>query len=213
MAITWDRTSMWHPEFAESRQDTAGLFVHLRREFVIDDDPPLSLRIQITADTKYRLYVNRHFITSGPVKGDHNLWFLDDVGIAPYLITGRNIIAVVILRFFYATPYAASFPRLPSGGLRIVLAQDRRRPSIESSTSWKTAMDTTTLLRIDQPDDHFLRVYESTVRPVVRLCQPGVIIKAYYKVRLVSGHLFGLVVWLIVCPDARRAARVQELDW
>jgi hypothetical protein len=111
------------------------------------------------------LYVNHRFVAFGPVKGDRNLWFFDDVDIATYLVTGRNIITVTVLRFFYATPYAASFPRLPSGGQRIVLPErkNRWRSLIESSTSWETAIDTATLLRIDQ------HVYEATTRPAVPL--------------------------------------------
>lgn len=70
LAITWDRSWMWHPDFSESRSDTAGLFVHFYREFLLEatEVPPRTLPIHITADTRYRLYVNRQFASFDPCK-------------------------------------------------------------------------------------------------------------------------------------------------
>ncbi|KAL4903123.1 hypothetical protein BDW74DRAFT_169062 [Aspergillus multicolor] len=160
-----DRTWIWHPSFEETRQDTAGLFVHFRR--ILNISPPSSLPdtlpIHITADTRYRLYVNSSFIAFGPVKGDQHLWFYDEVDIAPYLRPGDNFIAVTVLRFFYATQYAPSFARLPSGGLRVVVPDhvgQHWAEKLQSSVDWETAIDHWTTLRVDEPEDRFLHVYE-----------------------------------------------------
>ena len=164
-AATVDTTWMWHPYFTEDRRDTAGLFVHFRRDLVIQEQLPAFLRLYVTADTKYKLYINRQLVRFGPVKGDSALWFNDEVDLAPYLVLGVNKIRIHVLRFFYATTYATSFPRLPSGGLRIVPIDpdDDWAVQIKTSTLWETAIDPTTVLRIDEPEDDFLHTYERSV--------------------------------------------------
>ncbi|KAL2850179.1 hypothetical protein BJY01DRAFT_261838 [Aspergillus pseudoustus] len=195
---------MWHPYFEESRQDTAGLFVHFRREFTLAE-VPATLRIHITADMKYQLYVNGQFVAFGPVKGDRSLWFFDEIDIAPYLTIGKNVIAVRVLRFFYATSYAPSFPQLPSVGLRMVAPRDtdtRYKALIESSTNRQSAIDTFTVLRVDQPEDHFLHIYERISRPAAPLAwTPAKLLQ--YKSSTGNAPLWQLSPRLI--PQPRRS--------
>ena len=157
-----DQSWMWHPGFTETRTDTAGLFVRFRTEFTLDHEPPSSLMVHITADTRYRLFVNNDLAGFGPVKGDSALWFYDEVDVSPYLHKGPNKILVVVLRFFYSTRYACAFPRLPFGGLRIQVPS--RAPQwaqlLDSGKQWETTIDESTILRVDEPEDDFLHIYE-----------------------------------------------------
>lgn len=153
---------MWHPHFSEKAKDTAGLFVHFRKSFRIDDQPPGSLPIHITADTRYKLFVNQQLVSFGPVKGDRHLWFYDQVDIGPYLRQGENKVAVLVLRYFYSTAYAPSFPRLPVGGLRVVPADPDSKWAdlVAGGSSWETAIDSQRSLRVNDAEDGFLHVYE-----------------------------------------------------
>ncbi|SPO05360.1 related to rhamnosidase B [Cephalotrichum gorgonifer] len=146
--------------------ETAGLFVHFRKSLNFDGGPPDSLPIRITADTRYKLYVNRRLISFGPVKGDRHLWFYDEVDIAPFLQPGENTIAILVLRYFYGTSYAPSFPRLPVGGLRVVTAEPESQWAdlVQSGASWETAIDPSRILRVDEIEDDFLHVYERVSR-------------------------------------------------
>ncbi|KAL2837131.1 Six-hairpin glycosidase [Aspergillus pseudoustus] len=155
----FDLTWMWHPDFHEDQTDTAGLLVHFKRTFKVISPLPTSLPIQITADTRYKLFVNQQLVAFGPVKGDQNLWFYDEVDIAAYLKPGYNNVSVVVLRFFHATQYAPSFPRLSSGGLRVV-APEAWATNLNSSPYWESAIDPWTRFRLDEPEDRFLNVYE-----------------------------------------------------
>ncbi|KAF7713087.1 Alpha-L-rhamnosidase [Penicillium ucsense] len=160
-----DTSWMWHPSFSEECTDTAGLFVHFRRTLKLDS-VPLSCKIQISADTRYKLYVNKRLASFGPVKGDQSLWFYDEIDISPYLGLGENQISIRVLRFFYATQFATSFPRLPSGGVYIVHVDSTvpEELNIKSSTLWETAIDYSTKLRINEAEDDFLHIYEQTDR-------------------------------------------------
>ncbi|KAJ5509206.1 Major facilitator superfamily domain general substrate transporter [Penicillium freii] len=161
-AGTFDTSWMWHPSFREDSASTAGHFVHFRKNLNIVGEPPESLQIEITADTRYKLYINSRQVSFGPVKGDNNLWFYDEVDISPYLHPGNNQIGIHVLRFFSGTSYATSFPRLEAGGVRVatVVNDTLWSPQIQSSTLWETAIDSFTKLRIDQSEDDFLHIYE-----------------------------------------------------
>jgi hypothetical protein len=161
-AEAFDTSWMWHPSFTENRADTAGLFVHFRRDFVLEEIPLEFCQIRITADTRYKLYVNKELVSAGPVKGDQSLWFYDEVDISPYLRLGKNQIGIHVLRFFYATKFAISFPRLSTGGVYIahVDSQVPQRFDIKSGPLWQTAIDQSTTLRIDEAEDDFLHIYE-----------------------------------------------------
>ncbi|KAG7285775.1 hypothetical protein NEMBOFW57_008069 [Staphylotrichum longicolle] len=172
-AEQFDDTWMWHPSFTEERADTAGLFVHFRRDVVLDGERPGSMKLHVTADTRYKLYVNSQLASFGPVKGDLAMWFYDEVDIAPYLIPGVNHVRVLVLRFFYATSYAATFPRGPVGGLRIEPADwgesgGSLAHQLRGGPAWETAIDPFTILRIDEPEDDFLHTYERVTRKARR---------------------------------------------
>lgn len=163
-----DTSWMWHPSFTEERKDTAGLFVHFRRNFTVTQTPPASLPIHITADTRYKLYVNGALVSYGPVKGDSSIWFYDEIDLGPHLHQGLNFVFVVVLRFFHSSSYAVSFPRLPCGGLRVVVPQQQQSQwdrLLGSGTLWETAVDHAITLRVDEPEDDFLHIYEHVASP------------------------------------------------
>jgi hypothetical protein len=165
-AETVDMSWMWNLRFHENSTDSAGRFVHFRKTLLVNEDIPASLTISITADTRYKLYINGKSVAFGPVKGDRCLWFYDEVDISPYLHLGQNHIAIHVLRLFHATSYGTSFPRLGSGGVRIKPTVDDPLWSSQlcSSVLWQTAVDPFVTLRIDEPEDDFLHVFEKVSR-------------------------------------------------
>ncbi|KAH7198936.1 Six-hairpin glycosidase-like protein [Fusarium flagelliforme] len=165
-AETVDTSWMWHPNFHENVPDTAGRFVHFRKTLFVDKEIPTPLTISITADTRYKLYINKKLVAFGPVKGDATLWFYDEVDISPYLHTGHNLIAIHVLRLFHGTSYATSFPRLGCGGVRVRTTIDDPFWASElcSSVLWQTAVDRFVTLPIDQAEDDFLHIYEKVER-------------------------------------------------
>ena len=67
---------------------------------MVDDALPAKKEIKITADSRYKLYINGKFVQEGPQKPlDQKEWFVDTANAAPYLVPGANVVAVEVLRF------------------------------------------------------------------------------------------------------------------
>lgn len=62
-------------------------------------------RIKISADSKYKLYVNDDLVCYGPARGDQQIWYYDEPDIIPYLYEGNNIIRIEVL---YYQPYGVN---------------------------------------------------------------------------------------------------------
>ena len=91
----------WTKGWNEYDDDKAKM-VLFRTEF---SGVPTQTSIRITADTRYKLYVNGVHVQSGPSKGDDTIRFIDEADLAPYLKDGVNVIAVSVLRYSYDHPY------------------------------------------------------------------------------------------------------------
>lgn len=86
---------IWTPDWSPEDEQTPRI-VYFRREFA-PGELPRSLRI--TADNRYKLYLNGRFVSEGPQKGDLETWYLDTVDISAFLAEGANAVAVEVLRY------------------------------------------------------------------------------------------------------------------
>ena len=57
---------------------------------------PDSFIIHISADNRYKLYVNGTLVSLGPARGDYYFWNYETVDLAPYLVPGKNIVAALV---------------------------------------------------------------------------------------------------------------------
>lgn len=76
--------------------DLNGRFAYYRCEAEIDRKGA-ELVVDITASSRYRLWVNGSPILSGPCKGDTYRHYYDTVDLSEYLVRGNNIFAVQVL--------------------------------------------------------------------------------------------------------------------
>lgn len=64
-------------------------FFYAKKEWEVEkNDTPVFIRI--SADSRYRFYLNGTFVHSGPVRGSATLNFYDEIEISSYLKNGRN---------------------------------------------------------------------------------------------------------------------------
>ena len=76
--------------------------VCFRKQFELQNLPQTHT-IRISADSRYKLYINGNFVQEGPQKAlSMKEWFVDRLDIAAYLREGTNTAAVEVLR--YPTP-------------------------------------------------------------------------------------------------------------
>jgi alpha-L-rhamnosidase len=78
---------------------------HVRRTVELAAAPS-SFLIHVTADNRYKLYVNGEMVSLGPARGDLYHWRYESVDIARYLKPGKNVLAAVVWNFGEHAPVA-----------------------------------------------------------------------------------------------------------
>lgn len=78
---------------------------HFRKSITIGSKPS-TFKVHVSADNRYKLYVNGQPISFGPARGDMYYWNFETVDIAPYLSAGKNTIAALVWNEGDARPEA-----------------------------------------------------------------------------------------------------------
>ena len=58
---------------------------------MVDDALPAKKEIKITADSRYKLYINEKFVQGLQKPLDQKEWFVDTANAAPYLVPGQTL--------------------------------------------------------------------------------------------------------------------------
>ncbi|SKD02081.1 Alpha-L-rhamnosidase N-terminal domain-containing protein [Chitinophaga ginsengisegetis] len=95
--------------------------------------------IHLSADNRYRLYVNGRFAGMGPARSDLANWYYETIDISPYLKYGVNVIAAEVVNF---GPYKPHGQFTNGTGLLIQGHTSREAAIINTgSASWKVMED------------------------------------------------------------------------
>jgi len=87
----WSSYWITHPT---ARQREYGVY-HFRKNFNLTVVPS-SFIINVSADNRYRLFVNGKPVNCGPVRGNLFNWYYETLNISPYLKQGSNTIAAMV---------------------------------------------------------------------------------------------------------------------
>lgn len=109
---------------------------HFRKTFTLNEKPQQFI-IHVSADNRYKLYVNDSLVSFGPAKGDLYHWNFETVDIASQLHAGKNIIAAVVWNFGEEKPawqisYRTAF---------ILQGDTKTEEVINTDDSWKCTPD------------------------------------------------------------------------
>jgi alpha-L-rhamnosidase len=88
---TWPSRWISHQETVRTELSV----YHFRKEFNLSSVPD-SLWIHVSADSRYRLYVNGKWLSHGPAAGDLRHWQFETLDIAPFLKPGKNYITAEV---------------------------------------------------------------------------------------------------------------------
>lgn len=105
---------------------------HFRKHFKLDRKPD-SFVINVSADNRYRLFVNGTPVCYGPARGDLNHWYFETVDIASLLKAGDNTLAAIV---WNAGPYTPGAQMTLKTGL-IVQGNTVLEAIVNSGPDWK----------------------------------------------------------------------------
>ena len=111
--------------------------VYLFRKKLDIADKPTSFHIHVSADNRYKLFVNEKMVSLGPARGDITHWNYETIDIAPFLLQGRNVIAAIVWNEAKLRPEAQISLRT---GLIVQGATDAEQV-INTDSSWKCSRD------------------------------------------------------------------------
>ena len=105
---------------------------HFRKTIDLTTKPSRFI-IHVTADNRYRLFVNGNPVSSGPARGDLYNWYYETIDIAPQLVSGTNTIAAVVWNMGVHAPVAQI-----SNQTGFMLQGDTKQEEIlNTNNSWK----------------------------------------------------------------------------
>lgn len=78
---------------------------HFRKNFELSETPH-SFVVHVSADNRYRLFINGRAVSSGPARSDLAHWNFETVDLAPFLKKGKNTLAALVWNAADHKPFA-----------------------------------------------------------------------------------------------------------
>ena len=113
------------------------LVFHARTKINLAEKPS-KFMVHVSADNRYKLYVNGQFVSLGPGRSDPRHWYYETVDLAPFLTAGDNSIAALVWNFGDQKP-VAQMSRMTGFVLQAGEAADAR---VNTGSNWKTLVNT-----------------------------------------------------------------------
>ncbi|MBC7319415.1 hypothetical protein H5T89_02120 [bacterium] len=95
---------IWDEEIPQSNSNR-NVLCYFRKRFYLKK-ANCRLHIKVTADSRYKLYLNGHPIGFGPEKGDKWRYYFDTIELdGSYLKEGWNVISALVVHYYIAEPW------------------------------------------------------------------------------------------------------------
>lgn len=118
--------------YPTANADTYGVY-HFRKNFELTDKPA-KLVVHVSADNRYELFVNGERVCFGPAKGDLQTYKYDVIDIAPFLQSGKNVIAALVFNMGAEKPMAF----ISAQTAFLFRSEEEQFAHLNSDRNWKT---------------------------------------------------------------------------
>src|ERR1051326_2683696 len=98
---------------------------------------PSSFVVNVSADNRYKLFVNGQFVSLGPARGDIFHWNFEAVDLANFLVTGKNVVAAVVWNYGDMRPEA----QISYQSGFIMQGNTATEKAINTDSNWKCRRD------------------------------------------------------------------------
>jgi alpha-L-rhamnosidase len=109
---------------------------HFKKSFDLKSKPHQFV-VHLSADNRYRFFVNGNYVTDGPQISDARHWRFESLDIAPLLKEGKNVLAVQVVNFAEAAPVYLMGKR----AALIMQGDDSLSSIVNTDKSWKYLSD------------------------------------------------------------------------
>ncbi|HWV73423.1 MAG TPA: alpha-L-rhamnosidase C-terminal domain-containing protein [Pseudosphingobacterium sp.] len=109
---------------------------HFRKTFDLPAIPEKFI-INVTADNRYRLFVNGKAVSSGPARGDLYNWYFETIDVAPFLVSGKNVIAALVWNMGTYAPVA----QIANQTGFLLQGNSENEQLVNTNNSWKVLAD------------------------------------------------------------------------
>jgi len=123
--------SAWWVTYPDDSGLDYGVY-HFRKTFILNETPDEFI-IHVSADNRYRFFVNGIPLCFGPARGDVLHWRFESLDIAPYLKAGKNVIAAMVWNFAGLKPWAQITIRTGF----ILQGNSEKEKIVNTETGWK----------------------------------------------------------------------------
>ncbi|CAM3931248.1 Alpha-L-rhamnosidase N-terminal domain-containing protein [Pedobacter westerhofensis] len=128
----------WTANWIASQSNTGteyGVY-YFRKSFSLDSRPG-SFKIYVSADNRYKLFVNEVLVSMGPARGDTYNWNYETVDLAPYLKQGKNTISALVFNEGQYQPVA----QISFRTALMLQGSSKAEDVVNTNKSWKCYND------------------------------------------------------------------------
>lgn len=110
---------------------------HFRRTLQLAAVPERFV-VHVSADNRYKLFVNGRLVSLGPARCDVKNWNFETVDLAPYLKAGKNVLAALV---WYAADEAPVAQMSTGRMLFLMQGNTKAERSVDTGKAWKVVRD------------------------------------------------------------------------
>ena len=129
----------WNADWIAAPNTTGNEYgVYYFRKSIDLTAKPSAFTVYVSADNRYKLYVNNVLVSLGPARGDAYSWNYETVDLAPYLTAGKNTVAALVWNEAEYRPEAQISFRTGF----VLQGSSATEEVLNTNSSWKCLRDT-----------------------------------------------------------------------